>query len=131
MTFPFLIKSVGRRKKAVANVSLFPGSSQIEVNGRLSKSFFVSHPSRFLVVQSPFVISTHINLDVKSNVCGGGFVGQSNALQLALARVVVSRRQRYTKIFRENHFLTSDGRKKERRKYGLKKARKAPQFSKR
>jgi small subunit ribosomal protein S9 len=127
----FFTKTVGRRKTAIANIKLVPGSGKIQVNNQKAKKFFVSYPDRFLVVEKPCSNSSHVNFDVKSKVQGGGLKKQAEAIQLALARALVVSFPRNRRVFRKNHLLTRDSREKERRKYGLKKARKAPQFSKR
>lgn len=128
---PFFTKTVGRRKTAIANIKLVPGSGKIQVNNQKAKKFFVSYPDRFLIIEKPCFNSSHVNFDVKSKVQGGGLKKQVEAMQLALARALVVSFPRNRRIFRKNHLLTRDSREKERRKYGLKKARKSPQFSKR
>jgi small subunit ribosomal protein S9 len=128
---PFFAKTVGRRKIAVANLELVPGSGQIQVNGFSAEKFFAGNPSRLLMVQSPFQVFANLTFDAKVKVYGGGSQSQARALKLALARALVVAQPRNKQLFREYHFLTRDSRRKERRKYGLKKARKAPQFSKR
>jgi small subunit ribosomal protein S9 len=127
----FFTKVVGRRKKAVANLELIPGSGKIQINKCLAEQFFSDHPKRLLVIQKPFFISTYLYFNVKVTVKGGGLTSQAEAIKLALARALVNIEPEIRKIFRENYLLTCDSREKERRKYGLKKARKAPQFSKR
>lgn len=127
----FFTKTVGRRKIAIANIKLVPGSGKIQVNNQKAKNFFASYPDRFLVVEKPCFNSSHVNFDIKSKVQGGGLKKQAEAMQLALARALVVSFPRNRRIFRKNNLLTRDSREKERRKYGLKKARKSPQFSKR
>ena len=127
----FFTKTVGRRKTAVANIKLVPGSGKIQVNNQKAKKFFVSYPDRFLVIEKPCFNSSHVNFDVKRKVQGGGLKTQAEAMQLALARALVISFPKNRGVFRKNHLLTRDSREKERRKYGLKKARKSPQFSKR
>lgn len=83
------------------------------------------------MIYKPFIISTHIDFDAKVKVRGGGLPKQSEAVQLSLARALLTAQPKNQRVFRENYLLTRDSREKERRKYGLKKARKAPQFSKR
>jgi small subunit ribosomal protein S9 len=82
-------------------------------------------------VYQPFRVSFNLNFDVRVKIHGGGLKSQAEALQLALSRALVIVQPRSQNLFREYQFLTRDPREKERRKYGLKKARKAPQFSKR
>jgi small subunit ribosomal protein S9 len=127
----FFTKIVGRRKTAVANIEIIPGSGKVQVNGRTIEEVFSSYPDRFLVVEKPCVILAHVNFDVKRKTQGGGVQRQAQALQLALVRALVSVYPKNQRVFRKNHLLTRDSREKERRKYGLKKARKSPQFSKR
>lgn len=127
----FFAKAVGRRKKAVANLELIPGSGKIQINGCIAEYFFSGYPKRLLVIQKPFFISTYLKFNVKAKVKGSGIQSQAEAIKLALARALVIVEPKIRSIFRENYILTRDYRKKERRKYGLKKARKAPQFSKR
>lgn len=127
----FFAKVVGRRKKAVANLELIPGSGKIQINGRIAEQFFSGNPKRLLVIQKPFFISTYLKFNVKVKVKGGGLQSQADSIKLALARALVKAEPKIRSIFRESYLLTRDYRKKERRKYGLKKARKAPQFSKR
>lgn len=122
---------MGRRKTAGANLNLTPGSGQIKINGQTSENFFVGHPNRLLIVQAPVYVYANLSFDALFKTKGGGLLGQAQAIQLALARALVIIQPRNRDIFRKYSFLTRDSRKKERRKYGLKKSRKAPQFSKR
>jgi small subunit ribosomal protein S9 len=124
-------KTVGRRKIAVANLKLIPGSGKVKVNGYSVKKFFGGHLSRLQVTERPFYLFTHKMFDVYAKVQGGGLSRQADAFQLALVRAFVRVRPRTKYLFRERSLLICDSRKKERRKYGLKKARKAQQFSKR
>jgi small subunit ribosomal protein S9 len=128
---PFFTKTVGRRKTAIANIKLVPGSGKIQVNNQSAKKFFVSHQDRFLVVEKPCSNFSHVNFDIKRKVQGGGLRRQAESMQLAFARALAISSPRSRRIFRKRHLLTRDSREKERRKYGLKKARKSPQFSKR
>lgn len=128
---PFFAKTVGRRKTAIANLELIPGSGQIQVNGRLVEDVFAGSPRRLRLVQKPFRISSQLNFNAKVKTQGGGCRGQAESVKLALARALVIAQPQTQTLFRENHLLTRDPREKERRKYGLKKARKSPQFSKR
>jgi small subunit ribosomal protein S9 len=127
----FFTKAVGRRKTAIANIKLVPGSGKIQVNNQRAKKFFVSYPDRLLVIEKPCYSSSHVTFDIKSKVQGGGLKKQADAIQLALARTLVVSFPINRRVFCKNHLLTRDSREKERRKYGLKKARKSPQFSKR
>jgi small subunit ribosomal protein S9 len=126
----FFTKTVGRRKAAIANIKLLPGCGRIRINGSIGKDMYI-YPDRLLVVTKPCAFLPHIHFDIKSKSKGGGLRRQIESLQLALARGLVFAYRKNRRIFRKKHFLTRDSREKERRKYGLKKARKSPQFSKR
>jgi large subunit ribosomal protein L7/L12 len=126
-----LAQTVGRRKTAIANLKLIPGSGKISIKGRSALTFFSGYPNRLQVIKIPFRILNDYTFDAHVKLQGGGFSGQAAALQLALARALVRVKAEQKILFRENFLLTRDSRKKERRKYGLKKARKAKQFSKR
>ena len=127
----FFVKSIGRRKTAMADLTLVPGAGFILVNGTVMDEFFASHPGRILLVQRPFRVLTHLIFNAERKIRGGGLPSQAKSLQLALSRTLLVARPTIRLLFRENYFLTCDSRQKERRKYGLKKARKASQFSKR
>jgi small subunit ribosomal protein S9 len=129
--FSSFVKTVGRRKKAVANLGLKPGSGQIQINTQIAEEFFTGSPQRVLITKRPFRIILYPVFDAEIKVIGGGIQRQANASQLAIARALVITHPINQKIFRSKSFLTCDSRNKERRKYGLKKSRKAPQFSKR
>ena len=122
---------VGRRKSAVANLILIRGLGQIQINGILAQEFFFRYPIGDVIVHQPFRFFSQLAFDVKAKSKGGGLKTQAEALQLGLVRRVLFLQPRVRHIFREQKLLTRDSRQKERRKYGLKKARKAPQFSKR
>jgi len=128
---PLFAKTVGRRKTAIATLKLTPGSGKINVNGYPVKEFFFGQLTRLQVVERPFCILECQIFDASIKLQGGGIQRQAKALQLAMVRALVRTRPKTKYLFRECTFLTCDSRKKERRKYGLKKARKAPQFSKR
>lgn len=121
----------GRRKKAVARVRLVPGNGTITINNRSFEDFFPNQTSR-LIVQQPLVVSDMVGrFDVFCRVHGGGVTGQAGAVQLGIARALVEADPDMRTLLRRNGFLTRDPRMKERKKYGLHKARKAPQYSKR
>jgi len=130
-TRPFFVKTVGRRKTAIANLELVPGSGKIIVNRLLAEDFFSGHHRSRLIVEQPFQSLTCPTFDANVSVRGGGLKSHAKSLQLSRARALLVIHPRNKKLFREYQFLTCDARKKERRKYGLKKSRKAPQFSKR
>jgi small subunit ribosomal protein S9 len=127
----FFVKAVARRKKSVANLILTTGTGQIQLNDYSVDEFFVGLPDRILTVHRPFRVIRRPIFDAKVTLGGGGIRGQSFALQLALARSIVLVQPAIRSCLRNGSFLTSDMRKKERRKYSLKKSRKSSQFSKR
>jgi small subunit ribosomal protein S9 len=121
----------GRRKEAVARVRLVPGDGKITVNNRNFEDFFPNQTSR-LIVQQPLVVSDMLGrFDVICRVHGGGVNGQAGAVQLGIARALVEANPDMRSLLRRSGFLSRDPRMKERKKYGLHKARKAPQYSKR
>jgi small subunit ribosomal protein S9 len=121
----------GRRKEAVARVRLVPGDGKIIINNRSFEDFFPNQTSR-LIVQQPLVLSDTLGrFDVICRVHGGGVTGQAGAIQLGIARALVVANPDMRPMLRRSGFLTRDPRMKERKKYGLHKARKAPQYSKR
>ena len=121
----------GRRKEAVARVRLVPGDGKITINNRTFEDFFPNQTSR-LIVQQPLVISDMLGrFDVVCRVHGGGVTGQAGAIQLGIARALIEANPDIRPLLRRNGFLTREPRMKERKKYGLHKARKAPQYSKR
>jgi small subunit ribosomal protein S9 len=121
----------GRRKEAVARVRLVPGEGRIIINDREFENFFPNKTSR-LIVQQPLV-KTEMDgrFDVICRVHGGGVTGQAGAIQLGIARALVKANPELRPVLRQGGFMTRDPRMKERKKYGLHAARKAPQYSKR
>ena len=123
--------ATGRRKCSVARVRLVPGSGNITVNGK-SLSDYLARRILGIVVNAPLVVTeTTDKYDVLVNVYGGGTTGQAGAIRHGIARALIVAQPELRPVLKKNGFLTRDPRMKERRKYGLKKARKAPQFSKR
>ncbi|HEY8346832.1 MAG TPA: 30S ribosomal protein S9 [Symbiobacteriaceae bacterium] len=121
----------GRRKNAVARVRLIPGSGNITVNGRAMEEYFTIKTLQ-MMVESPLALTgTAGKYDVFINVRGGGISGQAGACRHGIARALLKVDAGFRPVLKQAGFLTRDPRMKERRKYGLKKARKAPQFSKR
>lgn len=121
----------GRRKTSVARVFLTPGTGNITVNGKTLEEYLPLETLR-MVVRSPFeVTETTGQFDVKVNVCGGGYSGQAGAMRHGIARALLEVSADYRPKLKSAGFLTRDSRAKERKKYGLKAARRAPQFSKR
>ncbi len=121
----------GRRKSSVARVRLVEGNGKITINGKDIDEFFGLETLK-VIVRQPFVVTnTASKYDVICTVKGGGFTGQAGAIRHGIARALNEANQEYRPALKSNGFLTRDPRMKERKKYGLKKARKAPQFSKR
>ncbi len=121
----------GRRKKSVARVRLIEGNGKISINGKDLDEFFGIETLKVIVKQPLTVTNTLAKYDVISSVNGGGYTGQAGAIRHGIARALNKANQELRPILKSNGFLTRDPRMKERKKYGLKKARKAPQFSKR
>ena len=121
----------GRRKSSVARVRLIPGTGVITVNGRSLDDYFGLETLK-LIVNQPFgVTATAGKFDVIALVNGGGFSGQAGAIRHGVARALLKADESYRPALKKAGFLTRDPRMKERKKYGLKAARRAPQFSKR
>jgi len=123
--------STGRRKCAVARVRLLPGSGRILINGREADEYLGRRVLQTIVRQPLEVTGTLGKYDVFVNVRGGGISGQAGAVRHGIARALLAVDPEYRAALKKHGLLTRDPRMKERRKYGLKKARKAPQFSKR
>jgi len=121
----------GRRKKAIARVRVRPGNGRFVVNERTLKEYFPLATMREEVVAPLKRTQTDGSYDVLARVHGGGISGQAGALRHGIARALVKADPELRRSLKKAGFLTRDPRMKERRKYGLKKARKAPQFSKR
>ncbi|MDI3328202.1 MAG: 30S ribosomal protein S9 [Alicyclobacillaceae bacterium] len=121
----------GRRKESVARVRLIPGDGKIIVNKRPLEEYFGLETLRILVKQ-PLILTDNANrYDVYANVRGGGFSGQAGAIRHGIARALLKVNPDLRSVLKKAGLLTRDPRMKERKKYGLKKARRAPQFSKR
>jgi len=126
-----LVQSTGRRKQAVARVRLRPGTGQITVNKRTLDNYFPSETYRMVVTEPLRLTTTEEVYDVDATIDGGGISGQAGALRLGIARGLLALDEEHRTPLKRAGFLTRDSRKKESKKYGLKKARKAPQYSKR
>lgn len=133
------VTATGRRKRSVAQVKLVTGKGKITVNGR-DVNEYMPFPTLVMDLKQPLVLTNNENtFDIDVKVNGGGFSGQAGAIRLAITKALVefdaeadqAGEDAYKKVLREAGFLTRDPRVKERKKYGLKKARRAPQFSKR
>lgn len=121
----------GRRKNAIARVRLVEGNGNITVNQKPLDEYFGVETLKVIVKQPLTITNTLTKYDVICNVTGGGFTGQAGAIRHGIARALNEANSEYRPVLKSNGFLTRDPRMKERKKYGLKKARKAPQFSKR
>ena len=121
----------GRRKKAVARVRLVPGTGSVVVNKRTLDEYFGLDTMKYIVNQPLNLVNAADKFDVYVNVCGGGYTGQAGAIRHGIARALIEADAGYKAELKKAGFLTRDPRMKERKKYGLKKARRAPQFSKR
>jgi small subunit ribosomal protein S9 len=122
----------GRRKKAIARVRLIPaGTGAIVINERTLEDYFPQGTLQYIVKQPLTLLGVETKYDVLVNVYGGGYTGQAGAIQLGVARALLQAEPDSRPALKKANFLTRDPRVKERKKYGLKKARRAPQFSKR
>ena len=122
----------GRRKSSIARVRLTEGNGKFIVNGKTLEEYFGVETLRVIAKQPLTVTDTVSKYDVRVKVVGGGLSGQAGAVRHGIARALnVANEEEFRPSLKSNGFLTRDSRRKERKKYGLKKARKAPQFSKR
>lgn len=123
--------ATGKRKQSIARVRLFPGEGKIMVNSRDFKEYF-KREALITVIMEPFRLTNTENAyDVIADLSGGGISGQAGALRHSISKALLEINEEYRPILKREGFLTRDSRVKERKKYGLKKARKRPQFSKR
>ena len=121
----------GRRKKSIARVYLVPGTGNITINKRNIDEYFGLETLKVVVRQPLVATETPDKLEVLVNVHGGGFTGQAGAVRHGIARALLQADPEYRPVLKKEGYLTRDPRMKERKKYGLKAARRAPQFSKR
>jgi small subunit ribosomal protein S9 len=121
----------GRRKESVARVRLLPGSGRIVINGKDMDQYFGLETLKLIVRQPLVTTENDSRFDVIAKVEGGGFSGQAGAIRHGIARALLHADGEYRPALKKNGYLTRDPRMKERKKCGLKKARRAPQFSKR
>lgn len=126
-----LINAIGRRKSAIARVYLTEGTGKITINKKDIETYFPSAILRYVVKQPLETLEVEGKYDIKANLDGGGFTGQSQALRLAIARALVKVSAEDKKVLKDNGFLTRDSRAVERKKPGRPKARRRFQFSKR
>lgn len=121
----------GRRKKSIARVYLTPGKGEVTINKRSMDDYFGLETLKVIVRQPFAATGTSEKFDVLVNVRGGGYTGQAGAIRHGIARALLQADAEYRPALKKAGFLTRDPRMKERKKYGLKAARRAPQFSKR
>jgi small subunit ribosomal protein S9 len=126
-----LVQTTGRRKQAIARVRVRPGAGLIKINGRPIENYFPSETHRMIVTEPLRLTSTAEVYDVDVTMVGGGVSGQAGALRLGIARALDKLDGELRTTLKKAGLLTRDAREKESKKYGLKKARKAPQYSKR
>ena len=123
--------ATGRRKEAIARVRLVPGTGAFRLNGRTLDEYFTTRAHRMVVAAPLRLVERDRDLDVIARIEGGGVSGQAGALRLGIARALIELDPELRAVLKKEGYLSRDAREKERRKYGLKKARKAPQYSKR
>jgi small subunit ribosomal protein S9 len=126
-----LLSAIGKRKEARCRVRVLEGSGRWEVNGRPLEDYFPSAAHRMVITEPLRITETEGRYDIVATVQGGGVSGQAGALRHAVSRALADYDPDLRATLKNAGFLTRDAREKERRKYGLKKARKAPQYSKR
>nr|WP_294704406.1 30S ribosomal protein S9 [uncultured Fusobacterium sp.] len=125
-------RGTGRRKTSVARVRLIPGGNGIEINGKTMADYFGGREILSKIVEQPLALTETLDkFEVKVNVIGGGNSGQAGAIRHGIARALILADETLKAALREAGFLTRDSRMVERKKYGKKKARRSPQFSKR
>jgi len=124
--------AVGRRKSAIARVRLYPGEGSVTINGKPAREYFGGRELHYLVMEEPFrVTGTTERFDVVVSVVGGGTTGQAGAVRHGISRALIRADEELRPALKSAKLLTRDAREKERKKVGLKRARKAPQYTKR
>jgi len=126
-----LIQTTGRRKQAVARVRLRNGDGSISINSRSLEEYFPSETHRMIVTEPLRLTTTAEVYDIDCTMDGGGVTGQAGAMRLGISRALIGLDPDLREVLKRAGFLSRDAREKESKKYGLKKARKAPQYSKR
>ena len=126
-----MFRGTGRRKSSIARVRIVAGNGNITINNQSIDEYFGTEILKVIVKQPLVVTNTLDKYDIICTVKGGGFTGQAGAIRHGIARALLEVNAEFRPVLKSNGFLTRDSRMKERKKYGLKKARKAPQFSKR
>ena len=130
-TEKIMFRGTGRRKSSIARVRIVAGNGNITINKKSIDEYFGTEILKVIVKQPLVVTNTLEKYDVICTVKGGGFTGQAGAIRHGIARALLEVNSEYRPVLKSNGFLTRDSRMKERKKHGLKTARKAPQFSKR
>lgn len=123
--------ATGKKKKSIAKVRLVPGKGKVTVNSKDSKEYFTRETLVIMIKEPLKLTSTDEAYDIIAQITGGGISGQANALRHGISKALLEVNEEFRGILKKEGFLTRDSRIKERKKYGLKKARKKPQFSKR
>jgi len=126
-----LTQTTGRRKEAVARANVRAGSGKITVNGKAFEVYFPTATQRMVASEALRVAGVETSYDIDANIYGGGVNGQAGALRMAIARSLAEIQPDWRPALKKAGLLTRDDRRKESKKYGLKKARKAPQYTKR
>jgi len=126
-----LVQATGRRKRSIARVRVRPGTGQVTVNGKPAQEYFPSESQVVHATEPLRTVTVEESYDIDASIHGGGFSGQAGALRLGIARGLIELHPDERGTLKIEGMLTRDPRKKESKKYGLKKARKAPQYSKR
>lgn len=126
-----LVQATGRRKSSIARVRLYDGSGSFSLNERSLESYFPQPALRMRVMEPLKVAEAEGRYDVRAKLEGGGYTGQSDALRLGIARALIEIDPELRPALKKEGMLTRDSRRVERKKYGLRKARRAPQFTKR
>ena len=126
-----LVQATGRRKSSVARVRLYEGTGQFKLNGRPLENYFPEMAHRLRVLDPLRTVDMETRFDIHAKLEGGGYTGQTDALRLGIARALIVIDPELRPALKREGFLTRDSREVERKKYGLRKARRAPQFTKR
>jgi small subunit ribosomal protein S9 len=126
-----LVQATGRRKASVARVRLVDGSGQVTLNGRPLEDYFPTMATRLRVMEPLQITQTQGRYDVNATLEGGGLTGQADALRLGISRALIELDEELRPVLKKAGLLTRDARVVERKKYGLRKARRAPQYTKR
>ncbi len=131
MTEKVCYYATGKRKESIARVRFYPGKGKIIVNNKEFKDYFCRESLLAVILEPLKLTGTDNAYDIIADLKGGGISGQASALRHAISKILLKINDEYRPILKREGFLTRDSRIKERKKYGLKKARKKPQFSKR